>query len=210
MGMFDYVICELPLPSLPEREENGRKILSYPFKKDHSFQTKDLINALTEYKINEKGLLLRRVAEYEERELSEEEKKDRESGGFWSPLWAYEEISHKWVQEEHTGYVNFYDFIHNVSEDTDAWVEYRVHIKDGKVKGKVELFRCDYEDNSKRLRNSKELEEKMRAIEEYKKKWRYKYFGKYWNIFVFFVFTRLRKVGGWLSDSWKLESKFKF
>jgi hypothetical protein len=94
MGMFDYISCEMTLPRLPEQKEGKRTIVSFPFKTDHQFQTKDLVNCLIEYKISKDEILYVKKVEYENREPTEEEKKDTDSGGFWSPVWAMEEKSH--------------------------------------------------------------------------------------------------------------------
>ena len=91
MGMFDYISCEMPLLVAAHAVP--------PFKKGHLFQTKDLDNALIEYKIGKDRVLYQRKVQYERRELDEEEKKDRDSGAFWHPGWVMEEKSHEWVRE---------------------------------------------------------------------------------------------------------------
>lgn len=200
--MFDYITCEM---SLPESED---KIPCHEH--DHQFQTKDLWNALIEYKIGEDKTLYKRVVEYEEEELTGEEEKDRDSDGFWSPSWCSEEKSHEWIKDDHTGYVNFYDFIHDVDDEHDAWSEYRVHLKDGVVQGEIELFEYRKESSKQRKESKNRWEEEWSARKEYEKKWRYKYFGQYWNSAVFFTFRQIRKVGSWLDGSWKIESKLRF
>ena len=50
MGMFDYIQCEMPLPRL-ESKEGEKLVVHIPYKADHQYQTKDLDNALVEYKI---------------------------------------------------------------------------------------------------------------------------------------------------------------
>ena len=210
MGMFDYITCEM---SLPESED---KIPCHEH--DHQFQTKDLWNALIEYKIGEDKTLYKRKAEYEEKELTEEDKKDRDSIGFWSPSWCLEEKSYEWIKDDHTGYVNFYDFIHDVDDEHDAWREYRVHLKDGVVQGEIELFEYRKETNKERKESKKLWIEKGKAQKEYEKKWRYKYFGYYWNRSVSFVFSGLHKFLNWkrkwndwfLSNLWKFEAWLKF
>lgn len=209
MGLFDYMSCELPFPALPESEEGGRKITTFPFKAGHQFQTKDLINALIEYKIGEDGVLYEKKVEYEKREFTEEEKKEQE-GSFFHPLWHSEELSHEWVKENFTGYINFYDFIHDIDDGHDVWIEYQAHFKGGELQGEVELFKCNYECNKERKKNAAERYAEEEARQKYKKKWRYRFFGKYWNDLIYFIFGHIRKVGGWLGDSWKLESKLKF
>jgi len=174
MGMFDYISCEMPLP-------RGGANTVPTFRHDHSFQTKDLANALIEYKISKDKILYEKKVEYEERELTEEEKKDRDSGGFWSPMWTMEERSHEWVKDNFTGYVTFCDLIHDVDSKHDAWVDYRVHVKNGEAQGDVELTEYRLEDNTESKVNHATWEEEAKARKEYKEKWRYKYCFKYWN-----------------------------
>jgi len=201
MGMFDNVICKVPLPV---------KVRCKPalWWKTAEFQTKDLDNALFDYEIRKSGLWRRHV-EYDVVE-TEEYKKDKKAGGFLDLGWYMEEKNSKWKKENYTGTVNFYNIIFDVDGSNDLDVEFQALFKDGNLDGKIKLVEWELTDNAERKESSKKRKEKMKARQEYEKKWRYKYFGKYWNNFVFFVFTRLRKVGGWLSDSWKLESKFKF
>ena len=101
--MFDYIQCEMDLPRAGDR-------IPY-FRYEKQFQTKDLDNALVEYKIGKDRVFYEKKVEYENRELTEEEKKDKESGGFWHPMWSLEPISEEWVKYEYTGYIDFYDFI---------------------------------------------------------------------------------------------------
>jgi len=202
MGMFDYIQCEMDLPRAGDR-------IPY-FRYEKQFQTKDLYNALVEFKIGKDGVLYEKKVEYEERELTEREKEDKDKGGFWSPGWHFEEKSHTWVKYEHTGYINFYDFIHDFEEDKDAWVEYKVHIKDGKVEGEVLLEEFKEESNKERRESNARIEAEMKARKEYQQKWRYRFFGQYWNRLVNLVFRGVRWLGNKLNNSWKLEDKLKF
>jgi hypothetical protein len=212
MGMFDYISCEMDLPRLPERKEGKQTITSFPFKTDHQFQTKDLANALIEYKIGKDKTLYEKKVEYEERELTEEEKKDRDSGGFWSPMWVMEEKSHEWVKGNFTGYIRFYDLLHDVGSTHDAWVDYRVHVKNGEVQGGVELEEYRLEDNTEHKANTKKRGEELTSRREYEQKWRYKYCFKYWNRLVGWTFCKLRRCNEWKGKlfSWKVENKLKF
>ena len=209
MGMFDYIACEMPLPRL-ESKEGEKLVVHIPYKADHQYQTKDLDNALVEYKIGKDRVFYEKKVEYEKRKLTEEEKKDKESGGFWHPMWYLEPISEEWVKHEHTGYINFYDFIQNIDPEHDAWVEYTVHIKDGKVEGEVQLVEFKEESNKQRKEQSARIDAEMKARKEYQQKWRYRFFGQYWNRLVNRVFRGVRWLGNKLNNSWKLEGKLKF
>jgi hypothetical protein len=212
MGMFDYISCEMDLPSLSAKKEGKHTIISFPFKTGHQFQTKDLANALVEYKIGKDKALYERKVEYEERELTEEEKRDRDSGGFWSPMWVMEEKSHEWVKDNFTGYITFCDLLLDVGSKCDAWVDYRVHVKNGEVQGDVELKEYRLDDNTESKANKVKWKEEAKARKEYEKKWRYKYYFKYWNRLVGWAFREGRRIHDWTSKlvSWKVERWLKF
>ena len=205
MGMFDYISCEMPLP------RGGANTIP-TFRYDHQFQTKDLANGLIEYKIGKDKILYEKKVEYEERELDEEEKKDRDSGGFWSPMWSMEEKSHEWVKDNFTGYITFCDILPDVDSTHDAWVDYRVHVKNGEVQGDVELTEYRLEDNTQNKVNEIKWKEEAKARREYGQKWRYKYCFKHWNRLVGWVFRGGRRIHEWTGTlvSWKAENKLKF
>jgi hypothetical protein len=205
MGMFDYISCEMPLP-------RGGANTVPTFRYDHQFQTKDLANALIEYKIGKDKILYEKKVEYEERELTEEEKKDKDSGAFWSPMWSMEEKSHEWVKENFTGYITFYDILHDVDSTHDAWVDYRIHVKNGEVQNDVELTEYRLDDNTDSKAFQAKWKEEAKARKEYENKWRYKYCFKYWNRLVGWIFRGVRRVREWEGKlvSWKVESWLKF
>jgi len=203
MGMFDYVECEMELPKLADHSH------SWEWKNEHQFQIKDLANALIEYRIDKEGVLYYKKIEYEKRELTDEEQKDKDGGGFWHPMWNLDPVSEEWVKEDFTGYINFYDFIHDFEEGEDAWVEYKVHVKDSVVQGRVELVEFRKECNKERKKSSEKINSAMRARREYQKKWRYRFFGQYWNILINRVFRGVRWLGSKFNNSWKLEDKLK-
>jgi hypothetical protein len=205
MGMFDYINCEMPLP-------RGGANTVPTFRYDHQFQTKDLANALIEYKIGKDKILYEKKVEYEERELTEEEKKDKDSGGFWSPMWTMEEKSHEWVKDNFTGYITFYDVLNDVDSTHDAWVDYRVHVKNGEAQGDVELETYRLENNTESKANKVKWEQEAKDRKEYEEKWRYKYCFKYWNRLVGWTFHVGRRLHEWEGKlvSWKVERWLKF
>jgi hypothetical protein len=205
MGMFDYISCEMPLP-------RGGANTVPTFRYDHHFQTKDLVNCLIEYKIDKDKILYEKKVEYEERELTEEEKKDKDSGAFWHAGWAMEEKSHEWVKDNFTGYITFYDILYDVDSTHDAWVDYRVHVKNGEVQGDVELMEYRLEDNTETKVYQMKWKGEAKARKEYKKKWRYRYCFKYWNRLVGWTFRKFRRCHEWIGKlvSWKVERKLKF
>ena len=200
MGMFDYISCEMPLP-------RGGADTIPTFRYDHQFQTKDLANCLIAYKIGKDKILYEKKIEYKEREMTEEEKKN-----VWSPMWGMEEKSHEWVKDDFTGYITFYEIINDVDETHDAWVDYRVNVKNGEVQGEVELKTYRLEDNTEYKANQLKWKEEEKARKEYENKWRYKYCFKYWNRLVGWTFRGVRRVREWEDKlfSWKVERKLKF
>jgi hypothetical protein len=200
------------LPRLPERKEGKQTIITIPFKTDHLFQTKDLANGLIEYKIGKDKILYTKKIEYEDRELTEEEKKDRDSGGFWSPMWTMEEKSHEWVEDNFTGYITFYDVVYDIDDKHDAWIDYRVHVKNGEVQGDVELETYRLEENTETKVNNNRWREEAKVRKKYEEKWRYKYCFKYWNRLLGWTFRRGRRLHEWEGKlvSWKVERWLKF
>ena len=127
-------------------------------------------------------------------------------------MWSMEEKSHEWVKDNFTGYITFYDIVHDIDSKHDAWIDYRVHVKNGEVQGDVELETCRFEDNTESKANQIKWEEEAKARKEYKEKWRYKYCFKYWNRLVGWIFRGVRRVREWEGKlvSWKVENKLKF
>ena len=203
--MFDNISCEMPLP-------RGGANTVPTFRYDHGVQTKDLANCLIDYKIGKDKILYQKQVEYEDRELTEEEKKDRDIGGFWSPMWSMKEKSHEWVKDNFTGYIMFYDIVYDIDSTHDAWIDYRVHVKNGEVRGDVELETYRLENNTESKANKVKWKEEARARKEYEEKWRYKYCFKYWNRLVGWVFRGGRRIHEWKGKfvSWKVERKLKF
>jgi hypothetical protein len=193
MGMFDEIQCKIPLPA-------KRGFKPAKFWKEHTFQTKDLDNFLAHYEIRKSGLWVKEI-EYKEPDPSKKKKKLRD--WFPDPL---EIESEKWVRDNFTGYLSFYDFMSDVDDTNDLWIEFRVHLKDGKPQGKVELMEWRLEDNLEKKENLKEWGRETKARKEYEKKLRYKYCFKYWNKLIRFLFYWDNKCHNWWnSKRWKME-----
>ena len=206
MGMYDYISCEMPLPF------HGGAKTSPIFKNEYKFQTKDLDNCLTDYKISKDKILYENKVEFEVIELTEEKKKNKDNRKFWSPTRNMKEKSHEWVKYGFTGYIKFYDFLGDVDDKHDALVVYQVHVKLGEVLDDVELETYKLENNTERKANIKKLKEEAKVRKGYEQKWRYKYCFKYWNRCIQWTFLKFRKIhvqSGKLV-SWKVERKFKF
>lgn len=202
--MFDEIQCKVPLPA-------KRGIKSATQWKNHTFQTKDLENFLGHYEIRKSGLWVKE-ATYKDIDL----KKEKKCKGWCFPCMEVE--SEKWVKENYSGYIRFYDFINDVDEENDAWVEFGGLFDKGKLQGKIELLEWKKESNFERKENDKKLKLKVKERKDYEKKWRYKYFGHYWNHAIRFIFRVLNRFLNWkrevtdwiLKKLWKLESRLKF
>ncbi len=201
MGLFDNITCKVPLPVT--EEEGGDFDLTQHEWENKTFQTKDLICALTDYEIREDGLW-RRDVEYEMRELTKEEKKDQKKSGLWYPGWYTEEKSSEWRKEDYTGYVVFYDFVAGDGEE-DLWVDFRAHFILGELQG-IELERWEKESNKKRKEVSQKLKEKMKARAAFTSKWYFAVFCSPWNYIVRKIFRTLSKIASFFHNNlWKIE-----
>lgn len=118
MGMFDYLICEMPLPDYPD------------FDKVYTFQTKCTpCQCMTTYKITEDGSLFVKKAKHKWIE------NDSLVGGYM------QEIDADWVFCDHyTGEIVFYDYYVHSDYTTDTsdefvigCIEYTAVIIDSKV-----------------------------------------------------------------------------
>lgn len=159
MGMFDYIKCEAILPL----KKTTKAILSENWQSKEEFQTKDLDNTLTKYKISKTGQLSYEKVESEMiRVISEEEEKKLRKKKNW--VWPYEQkiLSRKWVKEPHTGEIVFYASPYD-KDGNEWWVEYKATFVNGKLKGKIksvkeEIFFTKDQIETRELKWKTELE----------------------------------------------------
>jgi hypothetical protein len=137
MGMFDYIRCEAPLPL----KKTTKAVLPKDWQSKEDFQTKDLDNTLSVYKISKTGQLSYEKVESEMiRVMTEkEEAKLRKKKSF---VWPYEQkvLSRKWVKEPFTGMVEFYASPYD-TDGNEWWLEYNASFVNGKLKGKIKTVR---------------------------------------------------------------------
>jgi hypothetical protein len=204
MGMFDEIQCKVPLPA-----KKGLKTAAEW--KNYTFQTKDLDNFLGHYEIRKSGLWVKEIKYKPTTKETPREKMGVDKGWCFAPL---DIESEKWVKDNFTGHIRFYDFVHDVDETHDLWVEFGGHFDKGKLNGKIELLKWKEENSEERKANAIKWAKETKLREEYERKWRYKYFGKYWNKLVRFKFRILSKVFNWVhkisGNLWKLERKITF
>jgi hypothetical protein len=178
MGMFDEIQCKVPLPA-----KKGLKTAAEW--KNYTFQTKDLDNFIGHYEIRKSGLW---VKEIKYKPTTKETPRGKEKkGNKWDKGWCFAPLeieSERWVKENFTGYICFYDFVHDADDAHDLWIEFGGHFDKGKLQGKIELNKWKEESNVERKANTKKWKEEAKARKEYKEKWRYKYCFKHWNRFV--------------------------
>ena len=111
MGLFDNIICKLPLP-VESKEGDDFDFTPYEWE-TRTFQTKDLDNCMVDYEIRSDGHLC---------------------------VWRTNSLSGKegrWIESDFTGYVNFYDLIRNNEGEKDLWVEFKAHFILGKIEGDI-------------------------------------------------------------------------
>ena len=123
--MFDWVnIDKSIMPIIPVLEDRGISHLL------GSFQTKDLENALYNYKI-ENGILLREdvVTTFDANPVEE-----TELGKRWNPPFIEREISREWVKDDFTGTINIYNSIVDTKTDDSFWVEFQIVLVYGELK----------------------------------------------------------------------------
>jgi hypothetical protein len=129
MGMFDSIIClrELPLSEeLKKLNKNWR---------DADFQTKDLDNSLSLYRIEESGDLIREIVEYDYEEYTAEELKTIKP----KPWNLYKKVTVNAKYDEHVnhhGKILFYTSV-EFSEEKDIWVDFEATYTHGKLDGIV-------------------------------------------------------------------------
>jgi hypothetical protein len=163
MGMFDNLVCKIPLP-LPEDAVNLSKDW-----KEETFQTKDLDNSLSLYHITEDGSLVEEVVEreyipYSEEELAELKKDKNKNKRLF--LFTHKDviIKNKYTKPvAHHGVINFYHVL-PFSEEQDYWLGFNAYFIYGKL-DKIELTESE-KHKSSRLHNmewdrKRELEEKL-------------------------------------------------
>lgn len=140
--MYDNIRCEYPLPLTDEI-----KALSSNWAEISSFQTKDLDNSLSFYRITEDGFLLEEIVEKEYVEYTAEELKTIKP----KPWSVFKEINIKNKYDkkiEHHGVVNFYE-VFPYTEDEDYWVEFNAYFIYGKI-DRIELFKAEKHTSQKK------------------------------------------------------------
>jgi hypothetical protein len=166
MGMFDQLKCEKELPLNDEL-----KTLNIKWN-EVIFQTKDLDNCLSDYRITQDGELVEDVVEKEYTYYTEEERKNLKGWNFIKDQKIIKEYSKK---VEYHGTIRFYELL-NLNDQEDIWAEFDAHFVYGKL-DKIELVKTQKQESGK-IRMNKWEEEHQKKINSfpYKLKKRSGYF----------------------------------
>jgi hypothetical protein len=132
MGMFDNIKCEKKLPLNAEIKNLDIKW------NEVSFQTKDLDNCLSDYRITKRGELVEDIVEKEYTYYTEEERKKLKGWHFIKDQKIIKEYSKK---VEYHGSIRFYELF-DLSDEEDIWVEFDAHFVYGKL-DKIELAKTE-------------------------------------------------------------------
>lgn len=147
MGMYDTINVSEQLPYTDEMKELGLDCNNL------SYQTKDLECCLNVYFIQDKKLYLQ---QYKNSEYVEGDKNSKN----WIDRLGHMKQTDPYLEEIfHHGEVYFYDYINDVADKYDCWVEYKAVFTRG-VLEKIELFKFEKEDNTERKNREKKYKEK--------------------------------------------------
>jgi hypothetical protein len=152
MGMFDNIVCQLPLPTTLEAIDMGVDL------NDCEIQTKSLENLLDLYTINEEGeLILKEVI----REWVDDD--DAFLKGY------LQEKSHSFKKIDYHGILNFYIYEEIPFNDRyfNVFIEYNAKFTDGILKN-IDVEDYKIEDRTEEV---KEREEFFNNIHSDRKKW---------------------------------------
>ena len=165
--MFDSIKCEKELPLNDEL-----KTLDVKWK-EVNFQTKDLDNCLSNYRITKDGELVEDVVEKEYTYYTEEERKKLKGFYFVKDEKIIKEYSKK---VEYHGTIRFYELF-DLNEQEDIWAEFDAHFVYGKL-DKIELAKTEKQE-CRKIKFSQWEEEYQKKINSFKYKLK-KHSGYFW------------------------------
>lgn len=159
MGMFDYISVSDQLPFNQEMKDLGLNI------NNHTWQTKDLINCLAKYYIQEGRIFLQK---YKKEEFIEG---DKNSDNYMDRM-GYIDRSDPYLEPiSYHGEIYFYNYDNDVQGKWDCWVEFKA-IFTNSIVDRYELVNFEKTDNTER----KKLEENWKQKIQYQNsRWINKY-----------------------------------
>lgn len=193
MGMFDDVICKykLPMPEDPKGYSGSER-----------FQTKDLDNCLSLYKIQEDGTIW--LETFESRVIDG----DPKGKSIFDRLGRVEKINVAWKQLFDTDSIEIYDYERG-SGDYDYYILYQLVFREGVVSS-VDLLEFEASDNSDRKKRDQQFKKELEERAKFVATLRYRVLYRPWNKLVSFVFRNLQKTTQKIgSILWKVEAFFK-
>ena len=187
MGLFDYIVCEHPLP-LPEeakgfKSEFKKGVIAPVDWSEFEFQTKSLENCLESYVIAEDGLLYLELGK--PNDIFQKSEK----------LEGIERVFY-------TGELRFYGL--HMEEKLDYWMEFKALFWKGEMK-EVTLEEWREEDNSERLEFTEQIKSAHSKYQKDSKTLIYKIKGVYTQ-FVRGILFCIRWLLGWVVKvTWKIQ-----
>jgi len=160
MGMFDDISVSDSLPFSEEMKALGLD------KNNYIFQTKDLDCVMAKYILQSNKLFTEKY-KVEEWVKGEENSKD-----VFGKIGYLKREDPYLEQIHHHGEIYFYDFVHNVQDKWDCWIEFKAVLNRGIVES-YELVKFEKEDNAERIKREKQWDEERKAAEQV---WYNKYF----------------------------------
>ena len=154
MGMYDTVtFAENDFNNLPYTEE--MIALGLKDRNQYSFQTKDLVSCLDLFVIQNGRLFIQK---WKEEEWVEAEKNSKKSK--FLPRGYLKRTGPYFVDQQHHGIVNIYDYISDVQDKYDCWVEFKLTFSEGNLI-QTTLEKFEKEDNSDRKQREAELKQEQ-------------------------------------------------
>ena len=205
MGMFDNIVCQMPLP-LNKKEQEKFSHIKW---EDQGFQTKDTDCTLSTYTIRKNGTLATTVVDGEwVRTISEKEEKKMKKQGRLCFAHGFVEKSRKTKLYKHTGQIFFYDSILD-TEGNEYWAEFSGKFVNGKLQGKLKKVEIRLSQTAEVIKKNEEDWQKRLAEEEASFNNKARIFLRkvtfgYWRTFWFQFGKVIRKIGNSIShfDIW--------
>jgi hypothetical protein len=120
-------------------------------------------------------------------------------------LWKHQEG--KWIKDDFTGEIHFYDCIQEAKHDLDLWIEFGAGFKDGKLDGEVKQIEWFYENNIKRKKQEQKWKEERAIRLKFELSKRYRLLYKHINSTSRFFFKCVFKALDWSNEiARKIES----
>lgn len=160
MGMFDNISVSDALPYSDEMKELGLNVNNY------TFQTKDLDCLMDTYIIQSGKLFIQKY------KTSTWIEGDKNAKSVMDRIGYTERTDPYYEEVPHHGEIYFYEFLRDVQDKWDCWVEFKATFTTGQLTG-LELFKFEKKDNTERKQSEKEWAEKLKREQAL---WYNKYF----------------------------------